>query len=254
VLALVDEQRNCTHDKGSWKERFSNESYVGYPLWGAPGNRVDCPTHLWRSWPFLHQSLSYDLGAERDNLQGVVEKADQEGEAGYPFVSDTGRDGAGQVPERTLYSTRGVDFTMFVMSFDDTGVYQFRSRPDILLTYPHANIKNAPRKVGVIDIEPCPHDEASATAFVEAIGALSHSAGSVCGFQHRYADKEPKWTLHVVVDSLALEWVLTGKGEGYDRVEVIVDRCLKQLSWFDASVEFAELSVAEVVCGKRRKR
>ena len=145
---------------------------------------------------------------------------------------------------------------MFVMSFQDTGVYQFRGREDILSGYPNANIKKTPRKVGVIDIEPCSHDEASATTFVEAVNALSHSAGSVCGFQHRYADKEAKWTLHIVVDSLMLATVLSEVNEvaltgvpGRDRMEVIVDRSRGQLNWFDASVEYMVLSVAEVVCG-----
>ena len=256
MLALVTQYRQRSDAEVQRERRIGDENYVGGTPWEVAGARASRAPHLWGKGAPVHQPPSHGPGEERDSLCRMVEETDRGGPTGYPYIGSASGESAGSHEERTLFSTRGVDFTMFVKAWDDMGIYQYAGRSDLLAGYSAPNIKKPPRKVRVIDIEPCPHDEASATAFVEGIQALSLSAGGICGFHHRYAEKRSKWTLHIVVDSLALATVLAGEmlteWIGRDRMEVIVDRCQKQLSWFDASVEFKELSVAEVVCGRKR--
>jgi hypothetical protein len=132
------------------------------------------------------------------------------------------------------------DFYLYIYTWDRLGVYHYRSRSDILNDYPAPNITSPPTRTRVLEIEPCSRPEASATCLVEAIRALSMSAGGVCGYHWKGEWKHrPLWTLHLVVDSRGLVEALTKKG-GYTKVQAIIDRCQAELTWFDYTVECNE--------------
>ena len=141
------------------------------------------------------------------------------------------------------------DFTMFVASEPELGIYHYFARSDILVSYPEAQWVRPPVKTGVVEIEACPPDETSATTLVFAMEVLCGTAGSVCGFNHKYQDKIPKWTLELWVDSEVLAGVLLGEEEN-DRVEAIVGRCDHLMGWFDTQVGWKEMGFKEVIFGK----